>query len=74
MNNSFICAICVHGHLPNQWLDWFSGLQVVNRADGDAELSGEVCDQAALFGVLIRLRDLGMSIVSLHCVSCGEWL
>ena len=62
------CQIRVKGHLSNQWVDWFSGLEIENQPDGQAVLSGPLPDQAALYGVLNRMRDLGLALVSLNCV------
>lgn len=70
MVNTFSCSIHVRGHLPCQWLDWFGGLEVDNRPDGNAELHGELRDQAALYGVVMRMRDLGLTLLALHCVRC----
>ncbi|MBN1992662.1 MAG: hypothetical protein JW953_08135 [Anaerolineae bacterium] len=62
------CQIQVKGHLSGQWVDWFSGLQIENRPDGYAVLSGPLPDQAALYGVLNRVRDLGLALVLVKCV------
>ena len=57
-------AIRVRGHLGPEWSDWFGGLTIDCRPDGTTILSGPVADQAALHGLLIRVRDLGLSLVS----------
>lgn len=62
------CQIRVKGHLSNQWTDWFSGLAIDNQPQGEALLSGTLPDQAALSGVLNRMWDLGLSLVSVSCV------
>ncbi len=56
--------IRVNGHLSNTWSDWFDGLAITNLENGEAQLSGSVTDQAALYGVLMKLRDLGLLLVS----------
>lgn len=56
--------IRVAGHLPPQWADWFEGLTVTPADDGDTLLTGLAMDQAALHGLLKKVRDLGLSLVS----------
>ena len=56
--------IRVNGHLSSQWTDWFGGLTVTLEANGDTVLTGPVVDQAALHGLLKKVRDLGMPLVS----------
>jgi hypothetical protein len=58
--------IRIHGHLQHDWSAWFEGFSVSNLADGDALLYGRVTDQAALHGVLEKIRRLGLSLVSLN--------
>ena len=57
--------IRVTGHLGSRWTAWFDGLSLTNEADGTTVISGPVVDQAALHGVLQKLRDLGIPLVSL---------
>ena len=52
------------GHLDPHWTTWFDGLTVSGEADGTTLVSGQVADQAALHGVLQRVRDLGLPLVS----------
>jgi len=56
--------IRVKGHLGTQWADWFEGLTVTLEENGDTLLSGPVADQAALHGLLRKVRDLGIPLVS----------
>lgn len=56
--------IRVAGHLPPHWADWFEGLTIILDENGDTLLTGPVTDQAALHGVLKKVRDLGLSLVS----------
>ena len=56
--------IRVNGHLGSQWTDWFGGLTVTLEDNGDTLLTGPVVDQAALHGLLKKVRDLGMPLVS----------
>jgi hypothetical protein len=55
----------VRGHLDDGWSEWFGGLAVRRRADGTTTLTGPVADQAALHGVIARIRDLGLPLLSL---------
>jgi hypothetical protein len=52
------------GHLDDRWADWFDGLTITREGNGDTLLTGPVADQAALHGVLKRVRDLGMPLIS----------
>ena len=66
------CQIKVKGHLTDEWSDWFSGLAITNLPGGEAVLSGDLPDQAALYGVLDRLRDLGVRLISASCSPANE--
>ena len=66
MSEQVFYEIQVQGHLSSQWDDWFDGLRLENRSDGTAVLSGTFPDQSRLFGVLDRLRDLGLTLVAVH--------
>ena len=59
-----IYQIRVQGHLGTQWTDWFGGLTVTLEDNGETLLTGPVADQAALHGLLRRVRDLGIPLVS----------
>lgn len=58
--------IRIEGHLDAQWADWFSGLSITLEENGDTLLTGSVVDQAQLFGLLKKVRDLGLPLVSLN--------
>jgi hypothetical protein len=66
-----IYEIRVAGHLSPQWADWFEGLTITLEDNGDTVLTGQVIDQAALHGLLKRVRDLGLSLVSVRPVEPG---
>lgn len=57
--------MCIAEHLDSQWLDWFDGMALRHLPDGSTELSGPVVDQAALYGLLNRPRDLGLTLLTL---------
>jgi hypothetical protein len=57
--------IRVKGHLGPRWTAWFDGLSLSTHADGSTVIEGPVADQAALHGLLQKLRDLGIPLVSL---------
>lgn len=59
----------VKGHLDDRWSDWLGGLSIERHQDGTTVLVGPVVDQAALYGVIIRIRDLGLPLLSVHSVA-----
>lgn len=64
--------IRVKGHLEPGWLDWFEGLQIQNLENGETSLIGLISDQLALLGVLNKLWNLGLTILSLHRIEAEE--
>jgi hypothetical protein len=69
---SMVYQIRIKGHLGRQWTDWFEGLTITLEEDGDTLLTGPVVDQAALHGVLKKVRDLGIPLVSVVRVEPGQ--
>jgi len=68
-----IYQIRIKGHLGHQWTDWFGGVTVTLEEDGDTLLTGPVTDQAALHGLLKKVRDLGIPLLSVNRVEpCPE--
>jgi hypothetical protein len=63
-----IYQIKVKSHLGPDWTDWFEGLTITLEEDGDTLLTGPVVDQAALHGLLKKIRDLGIALVSVNRV------
>ena len=61
--------IRVKGRLPQRWSAWFDGLTVTSPGDGTTVISGPVADQAALHGLIKRLSDVGMTLLSLSRIS-----
>ncbi len=70
--------IRIHGHLDDRWASWFDGLTLTQEQNGDTLISGQVTDQAALFGLLRKVRDSGMLLVSVNRITvrqvgpCGD--
>ncbi len=64
MNERECYAIHIKGYLDARWSVWFEGLAITHTQDGDTILAGPVTDQAALHGLLARVRDLNLTLVS----------
>ena len=64
MNQAEKYEIRVEGHLDIRWASWFDGLALAHETDGTTVLHGPVVDQAALHGLLQKVRDLGVPLVS----------
>ena len=58
--------IRVEGHLDSRWADWVEGMAFTHEAEGTTTLTGRLADQPALHGVLNRMRDLGVPIISMR--------
>jgi len=58
----------VRGHLDPQWSDWLDGLSIEHDGDGTSRLTGDVRDQAALHGLITRIRDLGVDLIAVNPV------
>lgn len=71
-NQPTVYQIRIKGHLGQQWRGWFEGLTISLEEDGDTLLTGSVVDQAALHGLLKKVRDLGMPLVSVNRVQFQE--
>jgi hypothetical protein len=60
--------IKVQGHLADHWSAWFDNMTITNQPNGEALLCGPLADQAALHGVLIKIRDLGLPLLAVATV------
>ena len=59
-----VYEICVEGQLDSaHWVAWFEGLEVNPKGDGETLIRGAVVDQASLYGLLARVRDLGLNLI-----------
>ena len=64
--------IRLKGHLDDRWADWFDGLTITLEEDGNTLLTGPIVDQAALHGLLKKVRDLGLPLVSVSPLEPGH--
>ena len=64
--------IRVKGHLDSRWAAWFDGLAIVYGSDGTTMIHGPVADQAALHGLLQKIRDLGLPLISVNQAAPGH--
>ena len=71
-NQIALYEIRIKGHLSERWAMWFDGLTITLEDNGDTRLVGPVVDQAALYGLLKRVRDLGMPLQSVNRVEPGS--
>ncbi len=60
------CRIRIQGHLDPSWQEWFEGLEIVHEVEGTSKLFGALRDQAALHGVLAKMRGLGLAVLALE--------
>ena len=66
-----IYQIRVQGHLERNWSAWFDGMTITNQPNGEAVLLGPLVDQAALYGLLFKIRDLGLPLLGV-ARQCSE--
>ena len=67
-----VYQIRINGHLGLHWTDWFEGLTLTLEDNGETLLTGPVVDQAALYGLLRKVRDAGMPLISVNEVQFNE--
>jgi hypothetical protein len=70
-NQHHCYEIRLKGHLDDQWAEWFEGLTITREDNGETLISGQVIDQAALHGLLKKVRDLGLPLVSVNPIEPG---
>ena len=71
-NQPMMYQIRLKSHLDSNWADWFEGLTITLEKTGHTLLTGPVVDQAALYGVLKKVRDLGMPLISVHRLETSQ--
>lgn len=71
-NPPVVYQIKIKGHLGRQWAEWFVGLTITHDNNGDTLLSGPVVDQAALYGLLRKVRDLGLPLLAVRRLQPGQ--
>jgi hypothetical protein len=64
--------ICVQGQLDPDWAEWFDDFTLTHRPEGVTVLTGPVADQAALHGILNKIRNLGLLLISVNQVDQGQ--
>lgn len=69
---SLVYQIRIREHLAPQWMDWFDGLTITLEENGDTLLTGPVIDQAALHGILKKVRDMGMLLLSVNSIDPNQ--
>jgi len=67
-----VYQIRLKSHLGREWTDWFEGLTITKEDNGDTLLTGPLVDQAALYGLLKKMRDLGTPLLSVNPVEPGQ--
>jgi len=67
-SQTVVYQIRLKGHLDSQWTDWFEGMTITLEENGNTLLTGKVVDQSALHGLLKKVRDLGMPLISVNRV------
>ena len=72
MYTSIVYEIRVQGHMGDSWSSWFEGLSLRHEENGETVLRGTIVDQAALHGILMRIRDLGLPLVSVNRIKTDE--
>jgi hypothetical protein len=66
------CEIVVKSHLDMDWSGWFEGLTITHNDRGETLFSGQLRDQAAFYGLLTKVRDMGLFIISVKYIAAGS--
>ena len=72
MGKSHEYEIRIEGHLGASWAAWFEEMSIQHEENGETVLTGQLCDQTALHGVLMRIRDLGLPLVEVKRIMGDE--
>jgi hypothetical protein len=72
LDQPMVYQIRIKGHLGPQWIEWFGGVTITLEDNGDTLLTGPVVDQAALYGLLRKVRDLSLPLISVKRVEPGQ--
>ena len=64
--------ITIQGHLHPRWSEWFENLTISQQPDGTTTLSGPVADQAALYGLILKLRDMGLPLLAVQSLTADQ--
>jgi hypothetical protein len=72
MSEPIVYEIRVEGHIGSSWSSWFEGLAIRCKENGETVLTGPITDEAALYGVLMRIRDLGLPLVEVKRVPAED--
>ena len=59
--------IRIEGHIDKDWAEWLDNFSIAHIAEHETVLSGKIIDQAALYGLIAKLRDLGLTLLSVNC-------
>lgn len=70
-DEALVYQIRIKGYLSPQWTEWFEGLSITPLESGETLLTGPVVDQAALYGLIRKLRDLGLTLLSVNKTESG---
>jgi hypothetical protein len=65
-SSPIICEIKIKGRLEKRWVEWFEGLTFTHESDGTTTLSGPLPDQAALHSILLKIRDMNLTLISVN--------
>lgn len=72
MKTSIVYHIRVKGQLDSYWAEWFDDLAITHEANGNTLLSGPMIDQAALYGVLLKIHSLNLTLLSLNRMEVAQ--
>jgi hypothetical protein len=71
-NPPALYQIIIKGHLDRRWTEWFAGFTITHQKNGETLLTGPVVDQADLYGLLRKVRDLGLPLLTVRCLQSPQ--